>query len=172
MDYLAVWRILEEMIIDFRRKDVIVPADIMSRIRSAKTLINVLKVDSTYGEARRRVEECLLSIESYLVSEGQKLFGTAYVEKWLRQLDQARKKDAEEEREGIRFIHGVPRNQKWIRVRPSTELSVEELEALANESDLSHNVQDDGCVLVYGREKQMKAFVKRMTRKYRLKARE
>jgi len=170
MDYLGIWRVLEEMIIDFRRRERTVPADIMSRVRSAKTLINVLRVDSTYQEARKRIEEYLLSIESYLVSEGQKLFGEAYVEKWLRQLDQARKKIGEEQEEVSRFIHGVPRNQKWIRVTPSTELSVEELKSLADESNLSHNVQDDGCVLVYGKKEQMKDFVEKMTRKYRLKA--
>jgi len=170
MTHLAVWKVLEEMITDFRRRGIVVPAEIMSDLRSAKTLINVLKADPSRVDTSQKVEEYLLKVESYLASEGQKMFGTEYVEGWLKWLDEASKTISEKEEEETKFIHGVPREHKWIRVKPTTELSIEKLKTLAEESHLSYNVQNDGCLLVYGEDECIKEFVKKMAAKYGLKA--
>lgn len=171
MGYSAAWKVLDEMITDFRKKRIPVPADIISNLRHAKTLINVLGADPSHLDTSQRVDEHLRSVESYLVSEGQKRFGTAYVEEWIKRLDEASMKIFEEEKE-TKFISGVPREQKWIRVRPSAELPLEGLKALADKLNLSFNLQNDGCLLVYGEEQRIKDFVKKMTAKYRFKAEE
>jgi len=94
------------------------------------------------------------------------------VEEWIRRLDEASMKVSEEEEKETRFISGVPREQKWIRVKPSAELPIEGLKALADELKLSYNLQNDGCLLVYGKDHRVKDFVKKMTVKYRFKAEE
>lgn len=169
MGYLAAWKVLEEMITDFRKRGVTVPADVMSNLRSAKTLINVLRADPRRKDTSQKVEDYLLNIESYLVSEGRKRFGTEYMEEWLKRLDEASKKAFKEEEWETRFISGLPRDQKWIRVKSSPELPIEGLKALADELTLSYTVQDDGCLLVYGKEEGIKDFVKKMTTKYGIK---
>jgi hypothetical protein len=169
MSYLAVWKVLEGMVTDFREKGIIVPVDVMSDLRYAKTLINVLKADPSHVETSQRVEEYLRNVESYLISEGQKKLGSGYVDEWLRRLDEASKKVFEGEEEA-KFIPGLPREQKWIRVRPSGNLSVKRLKALAGELNLSYDVQSDGCLLVFGEEERIKDFVKKMATKYGLKA--
>jgi hypothetical protein len=170
MGYMAAWKVLEEMIADFRKKGVAVPAEIMSDLRSAKTLISVLKADVSRVDTSQKIEEYLLHVESYLVSEGQKLFGAEYVEEWLKRLDEATRKISEEEEEETRFIPGIPRQRKWIRVKPSSELSMEKLKALADEAHLLYDVQNDGCLLVCGEDEGIKDFVKKMATKYGLEA--
>jgi len=162
MGYLAAWKVLEEMVTDFRKRGISVPAQIMNDLRSAKTLINVLKADPSRVDTSQKIEEYLLKVESYIVSEGQNIFGTEYVEGWLKRLDEASKKVYEEEEEEKRFISGVPRELKWIRVKPSAELPTEKLKVLAERSNLSYNVQNDGCLLVYGEDERIKEFVKKM----------
>jgi hypothetical protein len=169
MNYLAAWKVLEEMITDFRRRGIGVPTEIMSDLRSAKTLINVLKADPSRVDTSQKVDEYLLNVESYLVSEGQKMFGSGYVEEWLKRLDEASKKMLEKEEEETKLIPGVPREHKWIRVKPSTELPIEKLKKLAEESHLSCNVQNDGCLLVYGEDGRIKEFIKKMATKYGFK---
>jgi hypothetical protein len=166
MGYLAAWSVLEEMIIDFRKRGMVAPARIMSDLKSAKTLINVLKADPSHADTNEKIVEYLLSVESYLVSEGQKTFGNEYVDKWLRRLDEASKKTLENEEEETTFVHGIPREHKWVRVKPSTELPTEKLKTLAKESHLSFNVQDDGCLVVYGEDSHIKEFIKKMATKY------
>lgn len=168
MGYLAVWKVLEEIITDFRKKGVIVPAEIMNDLKSANTMINVLKADPSRGETSQKIEEYLGSVESYLISEGQKIFGNKYVDDWLRRLEEASRKS--NEKEEIRFISGLPREQKWIRVKPSVELPLERLKLMAKNSQLSFKVQDDNYLLVYGEDERIKEFVKKMATKYGLKA--
>jgi hypothetical protein len=172
MGYLAAWKVLEEMITDFRKRGITIPAEIVSSLRHAKTLINVLGADPTRLDTSQKVEERLLSIESYLVSEGQKKLGKGYAENWLKRLNEAGSKVVEEEEKETRFVSGVPREQKWIRVKPSAELPVEGIKALADELCLSFNLQSDGCLLVYGEDRSIKDFVKKMTAKYGCKAEE
>lgn len=169
MGYLAVWTVLEEMVTDFRKKGATVPADVISDLRYAKTLINVLRADSSRLGTSQKVEEILRKVESYFVSEGEK-FGKDYVIRWIRRLDEATQRIFDEAERGTRFVSGVPRAQNWIRVNPSAELPIEGLKVLADDLDLSYDVQDDGCLLVYGKEKCIKDFVRKMTVRYGLKA--
>jgi hypothetical protein len=164
MGYSAAWKVLEEMITDFRKRGLTVPTDIISDLRSAKTLINVLKADPSRIEPSQKIEKYLRIVESYLVSEGQKKFGADYVDEWLKHLNEASKRVSEEEEE-TRFIPGLPRDRKWIRIKPSHELPMEKIKELADELSLSCDVQDDGCLLVYGEDERVKGFVKKMAAK-------
>jgi hypothetical protein len=170
MGYLAVWKVLEEMVTDFKKRGVAVPAQIVDDLKSAKTIIRVLKADPSRGENAQKIEEYLGKVESYLVSEGQRRFGQAYADEWLELRDQAARKIVDEEKEEIRFIPGLPREQKWIRLTLSNELPLEKLETLANESNLSYNVQTDGCLLVFGPDMVLKDFVRKIAAKYKSKA--
>ncbi|MEM2952865.1 MAG: DUF2096 family protein [Candidatus Bathyarchaeia archaeon] len=170
MGYLAVWKVLDDMVQDFRKRGIAVPANVVSDLRYAKTLINVLKTDPSRLETSQMIEEYLRNVEAYLISQGREKLGTGYVESWLKRLDEASMTLFNEEEEEARFIPGVPREQRWIRVKPSEELTVETLKALAEELKLSFDVQKDGCLLVYGEEERVKDFVKKMATKYGLKA--
>ncbi|MGQ9624629.1 MAG: DUF2096 family protein [Candidatus Bathycorpusculaceae bacterium] len=164
MGYMAAWKVLEEMITDFRKKGLTVPAKVMDDLKFAKTLIKVLKADPTRGETTQKIEEYLGNVESYLISEGERNFGIKYVDGWLKRLDEAGKKLFDEE-EAIRFVPGLPREQKWIRLKPSAELSLEKLKSIAEELNLSYNVQSDGYLLIYGEEGHIKEFVKKVATK-------
>ena len=80
MGYLDTWKILEEMITDFREKGRVVPAKIMDDLKSARTMIRILKADASCGETAQKIDEYLGSVESYLVSEGEKIFGATYAD--------------------------------------------------------------------------------------------
>jgi hypothetical protein len=168
VNYFTAWKVLEEMIVDFRKKGMVVPAEIMSDLKSAKTLASVLKADPTRVDVAQKAEEYLLNVESHVVSEGEKMFGSKYVKEWLKRLEEAERKTFEEEEE-TKFVTGIPREHKWIRVKSSDEMSVEKLKVLAEKSKLSYNVQSDGYLLVYGKDECIKEFVKKMAAKYGLK---
>ena len=62
-----------------------------------------------------------------------------------------------------KFITGVPRDQKWIRVEPLASLPAEKLKQLAGETSLSFREEKDGHLIVYGSAENIKKFVKKMT---------
>jgi hypothetical protein len=108
-----------------------------------------------------------MNVESYLVSEGQKKLGFEYVDPWLNRLEEAAKKTSDKEEKEIRFVPGVPRAQRWIRVAASAEMSTEKLEKIAREMKLVCETQKDGSLLVYGQDQGIKDFVKNMASEYR-----
>lgn len=169
MGYLAAWNVLERMIVDLRKTGLSIPAEVMKDLKSAKTMIKILKADMSRGETIQKIERYLENVESYVVFEGQKKFGGEYVEKWLKRLGQASSQIFCEEEDNLRFISGIPREKKWIRIKPSTELPIKNLKALAKEFNLSYNIQNDGFLLIFGREKSVKDLVKKISAKYKEK---
>lgn len=167
MGYLSAWKVLEEMTSEFRKRGLSLPQEVINDLKSAKTLINILKADPTCVETSQKIEELLMKVETHIVSEGQKKLGAEYIETWLRKVDEALQKTHEEEEETeTRFIPGLPREHKWVRVKPSSDLPIEKLKHLAEESNLSYEIQKDGCLLVYGEEAYLKDFVKKMAAKH------
>ncbi|MGA3193044.1 MAG: DUF2096 family protein [Candidatus Bathyarchaeia archaeon] len=166
MGYVAVWKALEQMVTDFRKKELKVPTEIMNDLKNAKTLIKILKAEPTRGENVQKIERCLENVESYLISEGQREFGIEYADKWLERLDKANKEILDEEDKETRFIPGLPRHRKWIRVTSSADLPLEKLTAIADQMNLSYNVHKNGSLLVYGEDQNIKDFVKKMASKY------
>jgi hypothetical protein len=109
------------------------------------------------------VEEYLGYVESYLINEAQKTFGSEIVDQWLRRLEDATAETSEEKTEENKFITNVPRDQKWIRIEPISNLPTERIQQIAKESSLSVNPQKDGRLVVYGQPEAIKEFLKKMT---------
>ena len=62
----------------------------------------------------------------------------------------------------IKFITGVPRDQKWIRVKPLPNLPAEKLKQLAEETSLAYREENEHLI-VHGTAENIKNFVKKMT---------
>ena len=168
MGYLAAWKVLEEIIIELRKKGVATPQSVMSDLKSAKVLMKIMDASQKdLGETAPKVEQHLGSVEAYLITEAQKIFEPARIEEWLRRLEEANcdmcAVCGEEGKEETKFVSGIPRDQKWIRVEPIATLPLEKLKQLAEKQNLSSYMQENGRLLVYGKAENIKAFVKEMT---------
>lgn len=163
MGYLAVWKVLEEIMTEFRKKQLPVPERIMNDLKAAQTMIRIMNADLGHGETRQKIEEYLGTVEAYLITEAEEHFAASQIDKWLKRLETANCESGEENKQESRFVSGVPRNQKWLRVEPLADLPAGKLRQLAKETNLSANTQKDGRMLVYGQAEDLKEFIKKMT---------
>jgi len=162
-----VWKVLADLITEFRKKGETIPTDIMEDLRSAKTMIQVLRADPKRLENIPTIEMYLGNVEAHLMFEGQRKFGSQFIEKWMQKIKAAReiKAAAEEPTPTSKFVPGLPRGQKWVRVQVSKETPEKEIRKLAEEIGLSFRVQTNGYMLVYGEEEKLKLFVKKTAQK-------
>lgn len=170
MGYEKVWKVLDSLIIELRKRGEDVPPNIIDDLRSAKTLMQVLKADPSHVENVPKIEALLESVESYIMLVAQDKFEAEVYEEWMRKLNDARREAYEEEIEtepSSRFVPGVPKDAFWMRVRVSEDLPRKTVEDLARKSELSYKFQEDGYMLVYGDKEKMKFFIKEITEKYR-----
>ena len=168
MSHVAKSRILEEIIIELRRKGLEIPLNILSDLKSARTLMKIEKADQKgIGETEPKIDEYLGDVEAYLITEAEKVFPHEKVEKWLETLDIASCDSCVtvvEEKEEMRMIPGIPRDQKWIRLEPLESLPSERLEQMATDAKLSFKKEKDGHLVVYGSEEAVKGFVKEISK--------
>jgi hypothetical protein len=167
--YSETWKILEEIIIEFRKKGLTMPETVMSDLKSAKTLIRLIDAaEEGRGEIGPKVEQYLASVEAYLITEAQKNFPPERIDEWLRRLQGSfcdvcagqQKTVAEKE---SRYVSGLPRDQKWVRVTPINSLPTEKLKQLAEETNLTVKPEKDTHLIVYGKAEDIKQFIKKMT---------
>jgi hypothetical protein len=165
MGYLAVWKVLDEMIMELRQRGLEIPPQVMNDLKSALTTIKIGKVDTSARDTAPKVGEYLGNVESYLITEAQKKFEEKYVDEWLKRLAEAGYETCEtceDEYSERRFVSGVPRDKKWLRVEPKDELTFEKLTIFADEVGLSKRAEENGHLLVYGKAGELREFINKM----------
>jgi hypothetical protein len=161
---MAFWRILEGMLIQLKKSGLEIPPKIMEDLRAAKSMIQLSCTQGSPGDAIAKAEEYTANVEAFVVDEAQKAFGSEVVDEWLRSLEAANAEGCEQlQSEVEKFVVGVPRDQKWVRVEPTGRVTRELVERLAQESGLQVKAQVDGRLVVYGRPDAVKAFLKATT---------
>jgi len=167
MSYEEKWKLLADLLIELQERGEKIPAEVMNDLRSAKTIIQVLKADPTHIESISRIDTYMRSIESYAIFTAEKL-GTKNVEEWLKKLkDPKRVKKKEKREENSRITPRVPRDKNWMRIQISEDTPPEGIKKLVKESKLSYKMQKNGYILVYGNGENIKSFVKRMAEQFR-----
>jgi len=167
MGYEEVWTVLADLLTELRKKGEAIPTDLMYDLRSAKTMIQILKADPTHIENIPRIETYLENVEFCLTSVAEEKFGTEYVEQWMKKLEGARRRVPEKEKAPPRFVPGIPKGKRWVRVQVSEKTPQRYIERLAEQNRLSYKMQEDQYVLIYGGNANVKAFVKKLAEKFR-----
>ncbi|MCW4030020.1 MAG: DUF2096 family protein [Candidatus Bathyarchaeota archaeon] len=160
---MATWKLLEDMMLTLRKKNVKIPPNILEDLRAAKSLIQIILAEGCHGDSIMKAEEYTANLEAYLVTEAQVVLEPKEVDQWLKRLEEANVEAGEENYRPEQFVTGVPRDQKWVRIQPMEGLSEEQVHRLAKENGVQVKSQDDGRLLVFGSHEALKAFLKAMT---------
>lgn len=169
MSHETIWTALEDLIEEFRKRGETIPPQIMEDLRAAKSLIQVSRAKPQQTQDSTQIEIYLNNIEFYLIPKAQEKFGQAFADEWMRKLEKAGKETIEE---GVgstvsTFLSGMPRDTPWVRVRFSDDIKQDIVETLAKESGLKTNNKEPSYLLVYGEQKKLKTFMKKMTERFR-----
>lgn len=168
MSYEENWKVLADLLVKLQKEGEKIPTEMIDDLRSAKTMMQILKSDPTHIENILRIENYLRTVESYAVLIAQEKFGTRFVERWLRKLEKAKKTKTTGEEEAIpRLVPRIPRDKNYVRVQISNDTPREDVESLVKENKLSYKMQKNGYMLIYGNGESIKSFVKKMAEKFR-----
>ena len=166
LNYEYLWKVLEELIVDFTKKGVTVPQELVDDLKSARTLINIHRVDPAALEIATDIELNLAQIESNLLYFAESDVSAEYADRCLKRIDEARKRGLSEERKATsRFVSGVPKGKQWIRISVSDMISDKEMDGMLKELNLSCKPQDDGYLLIYGKDEDLKTLVKEISKR-------
>ena len=167
MSYEEKWKVLADLLTELQERGEKIPADVINDLRSAKTMIQVLKADPTHIENISRIDTYLRSVESYAIFTMEKR-GTEIVEEWLKKLEEPKRVKKQEKREAAsRFVPRVPRDKNLVRIQISEDIPREDMEKLVEESGLSCKTQKNGYMLVYGNRENIKSLVKKLAEQFR-----
>ena len=169
LNYRDRWSVLERMMTELRRRRINVPKEIMTSLKSAKTMISISAADPKPSEVILSIEDHLLTVESALFDLAEKV-SPDFAETWAKTLEEARRgKQTQVEKENALPIRGLLKGKHWIRIKLSSEILEKDVKELASQSSLSCERQKDGRILVYGGKTDVRDFVKKMAEVQRKK---
>jgi len=162
-NYEAVWRVLADLMTELRKAGEVVPANVIKDLRSAKTTIEILKVDRENPDHLSRIEGFQASVGSFIMCTAEKRFGPQTVNNWMYRLERARTELGEDTQTERIFFSRVPRDKHWVRIKSTHEISLKRIRSVAEEEGLEHETHKDGYVIVFGDKSRIQNFIKRMT---------
>jgi hypothetical protein len=160
---MAAWKTLEDLLIELRKKDVKISANVIEDLRAARSMIELICSEGTHGDAVEKAEAYTANVEAYLVNEAQKVLEPKELDNWFKRIEQANLQTDKEEGAGEgKFVIGVPRGQKWIRIETTKNVPEAYVLKLAEERGLAVTKQPNGRIVVHGQPGDVKAFVKQV----------
>ena len=162
-----VWRLLDDLIVEFRKRGEAIPPEVMDDLRSAKSLIHISSANPSTSADSTQIEVYLNNVEIYLMPRAKK-FGKRFVEQWMKRLERARARTIGEFTIGSdipRFLPRIPRDTPWVRVKISEDIPRDTAEAMAKETGLLTDSREKGYVVVYGQKEKLQTFIRKITKK-------
>jgi hypothetical protein len=166
MSYERKWKLLADRLTELQEMGVKIPADVLNDLRSAKTMIQVLKADPTHVESISRIDTYLRTVEAYTIFTMEKQ-GKENVEEWLKELKEPERGETNENGETSSTFVRVPRNKNWMRIQISEDIPREEMKKLVEENGLAYKLEKNGHILVHGDKENIKSLVKRLAEQFR-----
>ena len=68
MSHTATWKVLEDLMMELKKKGVTISPNVINDFRSAKLMIKISESEGSRGDAEPKVEEYLGNVESYLIN--------------------------------------------------------------------------------------------------------
>jgi len=162
------WKALSDLLVELRARGAEIPPEIVRDLRSARSLIETLRISPERAEVAGMVEQLLINVEAYLLAEAEVRLGPQGAKKWADRISEATQEgEMVELEEKIRFRPGLPRGEHWVRIRISEEIPRELLEALASEEGVSTRLEPDGFLLVSGDKGKVRSFLRKLTERIR-----
>jgi hypothetical protein len=167
MSYERKWKLLADLMTELQEKGENIPTDVLNDLRSAKTMIQILKADPTHIESISRIDTYLRTVEAYTIFTMEKQ-GKENVEEWLKKLKEPERMETNKKGEkNSTFITRVPRNKNWIRIQISENITIEEMKKIVKENGLSYKLEQNGYILVHGDKENIKSLVRRLAEQFR-----
>lgn len=165
MNYQRLWKVLEELMIELENRNVTIPQELMDDLKSARTLISIYQSDPTAIDVVTDVAIYLDKIEPNLLYLAESEVGKKYASKWVNKISDARSDTEESNVAKSKFVAQVPRGEHWIRMKTLGVISEDDLKELLKKLNLTSKLQSDGFQLIYGKEEDVKSFVREVDKK-------
>ena len=165
MGYSAAWDVLEDLMLELRKRGVVVSPEVINDLRSAKLMIKIGESSGNKGETSTKIVEYLGSVESYLIADASRFLDPREVSSWIKRIDEASTKASCEEtaENENKFITGIPRDQKWVRIELDAKRTENKVSKMAKDCNLQVKLEKGERIVAYGSPESIKAFLKQMT---------
>ena len=164
MNYELLWKTLEELMIELADRGVTIPQELRDNLKSAKTFISIYNTDPSALDVVTEAALYLDKIEPNLLYLAESEVGKKYASAWVKKISDARLEKAETTAPS-KFVAEIPRGEHWIRIKIADIISDDNLKELLKNLNLSSKSQDDGYLLIYGKEENVKSFIREVDRK-------
>jgi hypothetical protein len=156
---------MEELMVELRSKGAAIPPEIVDDLRSARTLTAIYRRDPTALSIEAELASYMAKVEPILLYLAESGIGKEHADSWQMKINDARTETRAGPAQAPRFVLGVSKGDHWIRIKVADLLSEGDLKEMLERLNLSAKPQEDGYLLVYGDEGNVKTLVREIRKK-------
>lgn len=146
---------------ELMKKGAIVPQELIDDLKSAKLYISIYETNPTELNIAEEIELYMENVESNLLYLAELDEGKDYADEWLKKIYRARTEEVPEPIAATTgFGMAIPKGEHWIRINLSGLMDDKDICELLKTLNLSSTTQENGYILVHGKEEYVKTFVK------------
>lgn len=169
MDYFALWKVLEELVTELKKKGVNISDLTMKKLRGARATINIYVADPSYQQTSADLMTQLTELETGLMTLAEQEVGPEFASEWLKKITATREVEPSSPMIDKGFPKGVPRSDYWIRLTIGDTISIDEVREMAAKHNLTIKEETPEQVIVHGEQSRVRQLVKMMTEEQRRK---
>jgi hypothetical protein len=171
LNYEQLWKVLEELIVEFGKKGIKVPRQYVEDLKSAQTFIKIHNTEPSDSNVIAEIERYIDTVEINLLSLAETEQGAKYADECMRRIYDARMKGVDGKIiVPTKFVAGVPKEDHWVRIQVADLLTADELDQLLATYHLSSKPQENGYILIHGTKENVKALIRAMSQNLRSKS--
>jgi hypothetical protein len=171
LNYEHIWKVLEELIVEFSKKGINVPQRYIEDLKSAQTFIKIHNTEPTDSTIIGEIERYIDTVEINLLNLAETELGAEYADVCMRRVYDARTKGIDAKIIiPTKFVAGVPKDDHWVRIQITDLLTADELHELLSTHQLASKPQENGYTLIHGTKENVKALIRAMSQKLRSNA--
>ena len=168
-NYLATAKVLDNMILDLKSRQIDVPASVVDSLKIARSLASIILVSPDDTETMIKAQATLESVGMNLLSIAEAKVNREYADAWQTKIDEADTVISDPPVKKTTFVSGVPKGERWIRFETKDLAELSDAEQLLTKNGLKTKINEDGFTLIYGRNEDIKAFMNEVREEYHRK---
>jgi len=166
---ISAAKVLDELMLELMDRGVEIPGHVTDDLKSSRTLARLGSRQPDDAALETKARAALERVEFNLLSLVDLHMGTEAAEAWQIRINSAyQQEDVAEQAVPVsapRFGSGVPKGDRWVRLQSDYLDTVEDAKEMLETFSVSVLKQEDGYLLIHGRNEDISAFLKELRQK-------
>jgi len=165
---ISAAKVLDELMLDLIDRGIDIPGHVADDLKAGRLMARLGSRQSDDAASETKARAALESVEFNLLALVDIHLSVEAAEAWQRKINSAYQEEITAQVPQVsapKFGSGVPKGDRWVRLQLDYLNTVEDADKMLDKYAVSILEQEDGYLMIHGRNEDISAFLKELRQK-------